>query len=375
MGIIQMPKNEFFNTGISTYIWAFKNNKPESIRGRMFLLNAESLFSKMRKSLGNKNNEIIGRNKDTVVRLISEIEENAATRQAMLNDGMALARSIQNRMITAPVAGWVGAEDTLHLSADNGQKLQARLDTLNEIHLKPIKVKEGTPEEPALLRLMPAEEVHYSKVLLELTRTNEQGALADSITIAPKTMEIDSGKPIPGSCTLTDLSDHLTQQTGDEVGADVKSIERALKALTQNDKRVSLYDIDGLHSYLWNPEDRTLLKDGQALGRARLDLKVKAPKKASENMASIQVTFGPDVEKDTETAPFKADEAKRTEAIEAFLARWVKDPYAITQVQTGCEINFNRLFPKTGERKTLTEVNRAIADLDAAIARLHQGGV
>ncbi len=55
--IVQLPNNLFYNTGITTYIWLLCNNKPESRKGRVQLIDASLLFRKLRKNLGNKNCE------------------------------------------------------------------------------------------------------------------------------------------------------------------------------------------------------------------------------------------------------------------------------------------------------------------------------
>ncbi len=55
--IIQLPNNLFYNTGISTYIWLLSNNKAESRKGKVQLIDASLLFQKLRKNLGNKNCE------------------------------------------------------------------------------------------------------------------------------------------------------------------------------------------------------------------------------------------------------------------------------------------------------------------------------
>jgi len=55
--IVQLPNNLFYNTGITTYIWLLNNNKPESRRGKVQLIDASLLFRKLRKNLGNKNCE------------------------------------------------------------------------------------------------------------------------------------------------------------------------------------------------------------------------------------------------------------------------------------------------------------------------------
>lgn len=55
--IIQLPNNLFYNTGITTYIWILSNNKAENRRGKVQLIDANDLYSKLRKNLGDKNCE------------------------------------------------------------------------------------------------------------------------------------------------------------------------------------------------------------------------------------------------------------------------------------------------------------------------------
>jgi type I restriction enzyme M protein len=56
--IVGLPDQLFFNTGISTYIWIVTNRKSRKRKGRVQLINAVEKFQKMRKSLGNKRNEL-----------------------------------------------------------------------------------------------------------------------------------------------------------------------------------------------------------------------------------------------------------------------------------------------------------------------------
>ena len=55
--IIQLPNNLFYNTGITTYIWLLTNAKPEPRRGKVQLIDANLLYRKLRKNLGDKNCE------------------------------------------------------------------------------------------------------------------------------------------------------------------------------------------------------------------------------------------------------------------------------------------------------------------------------
>jgi type I restriction enzyme M protein len=55
--IIQLPNNLFYNTGITTYIWLLSNAKPTERRGRVQLIDANLMYRKLRKNLGDKNCE------------------------------------------------------------------------------------------------------------------------------------------------------------------------------------------------------------------------------------------------------------------------------------------------------------------------------
>ena len=73
--IVGLPDQLFYNTGISTYIWVLTNRKPKARRGKVQLVNAASLFEKMRRSLGNKRNELSAENIKEVVLLYGEFAE------------------------------------------------------------------------------------------------------------------------------------------------------------------------------------------------------------------------------------------------------------------------------------------------------------
>lgn len=56
--IIGLPKNMFYNTGITTYIFILSNRKEEKRKGKVQLIDASEIYQKMRKSLGNKSYEL-----------------------------------------------------------------------------------------------------------------------------------------------------------------------------------------------------------------------------------------------------------------------------------------------------------------------------
>jgi type I restriction enzyme M protein len=56
--IVMLPDQLFYNTGIYTYIWLLRNDKPASHKGCVMLIDARKQFEKEPKSFGNKRNRI-----------------------------------------------------------------------------------------------------------------------------------------------------------------------------------------------------------------------------------------------------------------------------------------------------------------------------
>ena len=75
-GLVALPNDLFYNTGISTYIWILTNNKEQHRRGKVTLVNAVDFSKKMKKSMGNKRNEISEEQIIEIVSLYNETKEN-----------------------------------------------------------------------------------------------------------------------------------------------------------------------------------------------------------------------------------------------------------------------------------------------------------
>ena len=74
--IIALPNDIFYNTGIATYIWVLSNKKAGTIReGKVQLINANELFVKRRKALGNKRNDISDEYIDEITRIYGDFKE------------------------------------------------------------------------------------------------------------------------------------------------------------------------------------------------------------------------------------------------------------------------------------------------------------
>lgn len=55
-GIVALPTDMFYNTGIATYVWILSNKKAPERKGKVQLIDGTNLCGKMRKSLGSKRN-------------------------------------------------------------------------------------------------------------------------------------------------------------------------------------------------------------------------------------------------------------------------------------------------------------------------------
>ncbi|GHA53332.1 class I SAM-dependent DNA methyltransferase [Streptomyces anthocyanicus] len=71
-GIVALPDQLFYNTGISTYFWILTNRKSPDHKGKVVLLDARDQWQKMRKSLGDKRKQLGSDHIATVVKLYGE---------------------------------------------------------------------------------------------------------------------------------------------------------------------------------------------------------------------------------------------------------------------------------------------------------------
>lgn len=74
--IVALPNDIFYNTGIATYIWVLSNKKTGTAReGKIQLINANEMFEKRRKALGNKRNDITESYIDEITKVYGDFKE------------------------------------------------------------------------------------------------------------------------------------------------------------------------------------------------------------------------------------------------------------------------------------------------------------
>jgi type I restriction enzyme M protein len=113
--IVAMPGDMFYNTSIGSYVWMLSNKKPAHKKGKVQLIDASNMGAKVRKTLGNKRQELTEAIQDIIEELfvkfceaklvsVTEQEEGKTTRGIIL-EGEEIPVAEKGQKITiAPVS-------------------------------------------------------------------------------------------------------------------------------------------------------------------------------------------------------------------------------------------------------------------------------
>ena len=293
--IIQLPKNEFFNTGIHTYLWVLNRAKPASRKGFVLLVNAESCFTKLKRNLNMKNCEIDAASRERIVQALRDF-----------CDG--------------PIA-----------------------------------------------RRLPIDALLYNKVELELWRHDEQGRAISStepINGHQLTVRFDQTEFTVDHGVLN-LAPLLAERPDRTVKEAVALFNDAARQAEQ-----TMVSIAGGSTYQRDNETGAITVDGVEEGLGVLSVRAKVAKAKGLERVKVDVVLDRLLEKDHETVAYASDADANNQLIAAFLNRWVHEPWCLHGAKTGCEINFNRVFPKVSEVRASAEILREIAAIEAEMAML-----
>ncbi|WP_341517629.1 N-6 DNA methylase [Mesomycoplasma ovipneumoniae] len=100
--IIQLPENMFYNTGITTYIWILSNRKEERRKGKIQLINANSIKTTLRKNMGKKNCEFSKADREFILNQYLNFEENEYSK-IFLNDEFGYYKIVVERPLRQAV--------------------------------------------------------------------------------------------------------------------------------------------------------------------------------------------------------------------------------------------------------------------------------
>ena len=75
--LVQMPQQEFFNTGITTYLWILNKNKPAARRNLVALIDGSKGWIPLKKSKGDKRREMTAECRAAIVQALHNFEPSA----------------------------------------------------------------------------------------------------------------------------------------------------------------------------------------------------------------------------------------------------------------------------------------------------------
>ncbi|WP_449385438.1 type I restriction-modification system subunit M [Cellulomonas soli] len=120
-GIVALPDQMFYNTGISTYVWILTNAKPAHRAGSVALIDGREMFTKMRKSLGDKRKYLSDDAIDELVRLYDDLPEDARVK-VLPNETFGFQRLTVERPLRRR---WEITDEVLNLLPDDARAVFA----------------------------------------------------------------------------------------------------------------------------------------------------------------------------------------------------------------------------------------------------------
>lgn len=331
---IQLPKEEFFNTQITTYLWVINKDKPASRKDKILLVNAADKFRKLKKSKGKKTNEMSAEDRQWVIDAFTKFEE--------IDDNI--------KVLSKYDFYYNKQQLTLLPEDDNGKYY----DQLPEK-----KAKDGTVSKVAKVPVK-----NICKVTFDYRVINPD-------TPPALVLEVENGLVTMAYLDTMGPEDILYKEgDGESVLSDIKS-----KIASLTNARIRVDTVGGEY---WHQEGESYLpsifKNDYAQGAGTLDVKITWQKSTKTRDAGLKLTVDvkPLMERDYEIIPFAPNEGDNNASIQAFLDQWVRKDYVLGENSVGVEVNFNKIFYKPIVLRSTQEIALDIKKIDAELAELEK---
>lgn len=289
--IVQMPTDEFFNTGIYTYLWIFNKNKAAERKDKVMLINASELYIPLKKSKGKKRKEMDLSNRTKIVKALTDFKDNEF---AKVFHKWHFYYNRQSIMLTNIDENGKAIEMPVKTSKDGEEKEE------KSIKLTPTKIEQPGDENP-----------------IEIN-------------------EFD--------ITTFDKTKYSSLEHYFETG-----IKPLLAELDYKEKNLTVFTKDA--SYYFDSYKETLIeqtkKEKAELGCGKIVIKAslkKDSKTKQPKSISITAELTKDLQKDYEIIPYSPEEAANQQNIANFMAKYVFKPFEYLDNVIGVEINFNKVF-------------------------------
>ncbi|MDQ8141484.1 N-6 DNA methylase [Chryseobacterium sp. CFS15] len=316
--LIQMPQDEFFNTGIYTYLWVFNKNKPFERKDKIILIDGSNLWQQLKKSKGKKRREMTLENRTSIVNAFTDFKD----------------------------CTFAKVFDKWHFYYNKQSIILTNVDQDGIAISMPKKTsKEGGMIEEKSIK------IHPSKV----TYINEG-----------KKFEISEFEIFEYDHSLyKSLEDYFVTEIKNKV---------ALIDYKESDLRVFSEKAE----YRYCSDKETILeKSGNIvnqLGNGRVVIKAVFKKKTKTKDAFIQITVElmKDITKDSEIIAYSPDKIENKKLISDFLTKYVTRPYEYSDNAVGVEINFNKVFYIPEKFFPISKLKKDLNDLEKELKNLER---
>lgn len=360
--IVQMPTDEFFNTGIYTYLWIFNKNKPEARKDKVMLINASELYIPLKKSKGKKRKEMDPANRTKIVEALTEFKD------CYTEQGRSIAKVFEKWHF------YYNRQSIMLTNIDeNGKFLMVNdeLSIVNEektkksIKLTPTKITQADDENPIEITEFDITTFDSSKYKT-LEHYFEEG-------IKPLLADLDYKEK-----DLKVYTDKMCYW----YYADKETL---LQLLMVNDKwLINEETIKNLKTAIENQplnfgENQLTINNSpltiNVLGCGKIVIKASLKKDSKTKQAksiSITAELTPDLQKDYEIIPYSPDEATNQQNIADFMAKYVFKPFEYLDNVIGVEINFNKVFYTPVKLEEVSVLTSNLVDLEKELKNLEK---
>jgi len=319
--IIQLPTDEFFNTGIFTYLWVLNKNKKEHHKNKVMMINASEKFTPMKKNKGKKRKEVDSLSRKEIVKTLTDFKDND---YAKVFDKEFFYFNKQALMLTN-----IDYQDrTIEKILEPKKK---------SIKLTPLKIVQNK---------------NSSEVMASASQ--KAGAKAP-VPSSEKGIIIDK-------FVLSDISK-------------LENIKDTIKELDYKEKDLKVYISESVY-YFYDEDKETIIKQTdevqEELGCGKIVVKSSAKKATKTKEASITITveITPDYQKDYEIITYNKDEEVNKKNIDDFMVKYITKPFVLLDNVVGVEINFNKIFYKPQKLRPLEDIVSDIEIIDSELSSL-----
>lgn len=319
--IIQMPTDEFFNTGIYTYLWVFNKNKEADRKDKVILINGSSLFKPLKKSRGKKRKEMVQENRDAITKALRDFQDNEFSK---VYNKWRFYYNKQSIVLTNIDENGKSYEAHLPVKLNkDGEEVRAK-----SVKLKPVRIIQETEES----------NIDFTEFEIEEYDKNKFDSLQHyfETEIKPSVAELDYKE------------ENLTVCVGKDT------------------------------SYWYDADKETLIKKTkdkeEQLGCGKIVVKTayKKATKTKDAVITITAELMPDYQKDYEIIPYSPNELENLDNISQFMAKYITKPFEYGDNIIGVEINFNKEFYKPEELRSLDEITSDLSELENDLVKLEE---